>query len=197
MVGSDAAARAGRGGRAAPARYHAIVVDEGQDFDPEWLASLEALLIDGRDDVLYVFHDPAQAIYRDDAVAQLGLPTYPLETNCRNAQPIHAVVARFSEGGLVGEPLRTDGRAPEFIEAGDGPATVEALRTVLHRLRVEEARRALGHRGPDGHATRGVGRVAGARAAVRERGPRQPGGRRRRPSPRAGRASRCRTSPTT
>ncbi len=119
-------------------RYHAIVVDEGQDFDPEWLASLEALLVDGRDDVLYVFHDPAQAIYRDDAVAQLGLPTYPLETNCRNAQPIHAVVARLSEGGLVGEPLRTDGRAPEFIEAGDGPPRFEALRTVLHRLRVEE-----------------------------------------------------------
>ena len=119
-------------------RYHAIVVDEGQDFDAEWLASLEALLIDGREDVLYVFHDPAQAIYRDDVVAQLELPTYPLETNCRNAQPIHALVARLSEGGLAGEALRSDGRAPEFIEAAAGAETVEALRTLLHRLRVEE-----------------------------------------------------------
>jgi hypothetical protein len=35
-------------------RYHAIVVDEGQDFDSEWLLSLEALLFDPKDDVLYV-----------------------------------------------------------------------------------------------------------------------------------------------
>ncbi len=127
----DAAERLG-------ARYHAIVVDEGQDFEPDWLASLDALLFAPREDVLYVFHDPAQAIYRDDAVAQLDLPTFPLETNCRNAQPIHAVVARLAEGGLAGAALRTDGRAPEFIEAADGPATVEALRKLLHRLRVEE-----------------------------------------------------------
>ena len=117
------------------ARYHAIVVDEGQDFDAEWLASLNELLIGGRDDVLYVFHDPAQAIYRDDVVAQLGLAEYELDTNCRNAAPIHAVVARFAEGGLASEALRTGGRSVERIEAADGPATVEALRGVLHRLR--------------------------------------------------------------
>ncbi len=119
-------------------RYHAIVIDEGQDFTADWLASLESLLFDGKQDVLYVFHDPAQAIFRDDAVAQLGLPEFPLETNCRNAAPIHSVVTRFAEGGLVGDPLRHDGRAPEFIEAADGAATVDALRHVLHRLRVDE-----------------------------------------------------------
>ena len=29
-------------------RYHAIVVDEGQDFDDGWLASLEGLLYGGQ-----------------------------------------------------------------------------------------------------------------------------------------------------
>jgi hypothetical protein len=119
-------------------RYHAIVVDEGQDFAPDWLLALEALSFDGRDDVLYVFHDPAQAIYRDDVVAQLGLQEYPLEMNCRNAQSIHAVVARFAEGGLASMALRDDGRSPELIEADGADATLEALRKVLHRLRVEE-----------------------------------------------------------
>ena len=119
-------------------RYHAIVVDEGQDFAPDWLLALEALSFGGRDDVLYVFHDPAQAIYREDVVGQLGLQEYPLGLNCRNAQSIHAVVARFAGGGLESAALRDDGRAPEMIEA-DGPAaTLEALRKVLHRLRVEE-----------------------------------------------------------
>jgi len=119
-------------------RYHAVVVDEGQDFDAEWLASLNELLVGGGEDVLYVFHDPAQAIFRDDVVGQLGLTEYPLETNCRNAAPIHAVVARFAEGGLASEAMRTGGRAPELIEAADGPATVAALRSVLHRLRATD-----------------------------------------------------------
>ncbi len=123
------------------ARYHAIVVDEGQDFHADWLASLNELLVDGLEDVLYVFHDPAQAIFRDDVVGQLGLLEIPLETNCRNAAPIHAVVSRFAEGGLATEPWRTGGRPPEFIEAADGRATIEALRAVLHRLRAIDGER--------------------------------------------------------
>jgi hypothetical protein len=117
------------------ARYHAILVDEGQDFDAEWLASLQELLVDPADDVLYVFHDPAQAIYREDVVGQLGLTDFPIDTNCRNAAPIHALVSRFAEGGLASEPWRTGGRPPELNEADGGAATIEALRGVLHRLR--------------------------------------------------------------
>jgi hypothetical protein len=119
-------------------RYHAIVVDEGQDFDAGWLLSLEGLLFGGREDVLYVFHDPAQALFRDDAVGGLGMPDIPLAINCRNAQPIHALIERFAGEGLSAEALRHDGRKPELIEA-DGPqATIKALQKVLHRLRVDE-----------------------------------------------------------
>jgi superfamily I DNA/RNA helicase len=113
-------------------------VDEGQDFDAEWLASLNELLLGGKDDVLYVFHDPAQAIFRDDVVAQLGLTEYPLDMNCRNTQPIHAVVSRFAEGGLASDAMRSGGRVPELIEAASGAETVEALRQVLHRLRATD-----------------------------------------------------------
>ena len=119
-------------------RYHAIVVDEGQDFDAEWLVSLEALLFEPKEDVLYVFHDPAQAIYRDDAVAQLGLPRFELDQNCRNPQPIHELAARFADGGLASLALREDGRAPELIEAETDADAVEALRVLLHRLRAPD-----------------------------------------------------------
>ncbi len=119
-------------------RYHAIVVDEGQDFEAGWLLSLESLLFDGREDVLYVFHDPAQALFREDVVDGLGMPEFALAMNCRNAQPIHALIQRFAGEGLSAEALRQDGRRPEMIEA-DGPeATARALRSVLHRLRVDE-----------------------------------------------------------
>ena len=138
--------------------YHAVVVDEGQDFDGGWLLSLESLMFGGREDVLYVFHDPAQAIFRDDIVAALGMPEIPLDQNCRNAQPIHELVSRFAGPGMAPLALRQDGREPEFIEVdelqadgsladgsvadgslAEGPrSTVAALRKVLHRLRVEE-----------------------------------------------------------
>ncbi len=119
-------------------RYHAIVVDEGQDFDAGWLASLEGLLYDGPQDVLYVFHDPTQAIFRADQIGELGLTDYPLDFNCRNAGPIHALVAPLARAGLTYEPRRTDGRPPALIPAEGDAETIEALRVVLHRLVTDE-----------------------------------------------------------
>jgi Nuclease-related domain/AAA domain/UvrD-like helicase C-terminal domain len=115
-------------------RYHAIVVDEGQDFDGGWLASLEGLLHGGREDVLYVFHDPAQSIFRDDQTGELGLTEYPLDFNCRNAQPIHELIQPLSKGGLASVARRRDGRPPELITAEGNAETIEALRKVLHRM---------------------------------------------------------------
>ena len=114
------------------------MVDEGQDFADGWLLSLEGLLFGGREDVLYVFHDPAQALFREDAVAGLEMPEFALAMNCRNAQPIHDLVRRFAGEGLAAEALRRDGRRPELIEAAGPEATIKALRAVLHRLRVDE-----------------------------------------------------------
>jgi hypothetical protein len=115
-------------------RYHAIVVDEGQDFDAGWLASLDGLLHGGREDVLYVFHDPAQSIFRPDQIGELGLTEYPLDFNCRNPQPIHALCAPLALGGLAYEARRIDGRPPELIRAEGDVETIEALRVALHRL---------------------------------------------------------------
>ena len=76
-------------------RYHAIVVDEGQDFTDEWLLSLESLLFGGKEDVLYVFHDPARAILPRGPRGGSGaaakndprpeLPECPADPRCRAA----------------------------------------------------------------------------------------------------------------
>ncbi|MEO8274412.1 MAG: NERD domain-containing protein [Chloroflexota bacterium] len=120
------------------ARYHAIVVDEGQDFAADWLEGLELLLMEPKTDVFYVFHDPAQSLYREDVVEGLGLTAHDLDLNCRNSQPIHALVARFAEGALAPEALREGGRPPEVIVAETPPEAIEALRGLLHRLRHDE-----------------------------------------------------------
>ncbi len=119
-------------------RYHAVVIDEGQDFDADWLLSLETLLFDAKEDVLYVFHDPAQAIYREDCVGQLGLTPHDLDLNCRNPQPIHALVSRYAAARLDDIALRTEGRPPELIAADAEPGMLDALRRVLHRLRAPD-----------------------------------------------------------
>jgi hypothetical protein len=121
-------------------RYHAVVVDEGQDFAAGWLESLQLLLSDPSD-VFYVFHDPAQAIYRPDVVASLELPRYELVEDCRSAGPIHALAARFDTSDLATVALRPEGRSPELIQAEPGRPTLDALRKLLHRLMVEEGLR--------------------------------------------------------
>jgi len=95
-------------------RYHAIVVDEGQDFARSWLESLFYLLVDPESDVFYVFHDPAQALYREDVVASLGLPEYVLDLNCRNPGPLRELGARCHGAGDPGTALREGGREPEM-----------------------------------------------------------------------------------
>ncbi len=115
-------------------RFNAIVIDEGQDFELDWLESLVLLLHDPGLDVLYVFHDPAQGIYREDRVAELHLQRYDLEEDCRNPGRIHDVVARFYVGDVRTIALRDEGRMPEVIVAEPGQPTIDALRQALHRL---------------------------------------------------------------
>jgi hypothetical protein len=119
------------------ARYHAIVVDEGQDFEARWFELLERLLIDP-DDVFWVFHDPGQALIRADVVAGLGFERLELFENQRNPGSIAELAARFYRGGEEPLATRTTERRYTVISAEPGAATLEAVRKTLHRLIEEE-----------------------------------------------------------
>ncbi len=121
-------------------RYHAIVVDEGQDFAADWLQTLDLLLHAPGEDVLWVFHDPGQALYRDDVVAAAGLGLEPLELleNRRNPAPVAELASRFYTGAGTPFAMRESGLRPRIIEAAAGAETLEALRRELHRLVMEE-----------------------------------------------------------
>jgi hypothetical protein len=125
-------------------RYQAVIVDEGQDFHRSWLESLDLLLSAPGEDVLFVFHDPSQALYREDPLASeevrssLALTPLSMLDNCRNSATVHELAARFYTGEGPITALREDGRQPDVIVAEEGAQTLEALRRVLHRLVVEE-----------------------------------------------------------
>ncbi|MEI7744850.1 MAG: AAA family ATPase, partial [Chloroflexota bacterium] len=90
--------------------FHAVVIDEGQDFDIAWLTSLGFLLRDPDDGVLWVFHDPGQALFRDDCVAELGLGRIELFEDFRSPAPVAALAARFYHGPAEPYAMTETGR---------------------------------------------------------------------------------------
>ena len=129
-------------------RFHAVIVDEGQDFELDWLLLVQALLRDPDEDVIWVFHDVGQAIRCPDVVGQLGLERMELYENLRNPGSIAALANRFYRGDQsIDEVMReidaTDDGVPattryRVVEAERGRPTVEAVRRELHRLIVDE-----------------------------------------------------------
>jgi hypothetical protein len=117
-----------------PLRFHAIVVDEGQDFARAWLESLPFLLDDPTEDPLYVFHDPGQGLYRTDEVAALGLTPYVLQEDCRNAGDIHDLAERFGGRATATVALRELPGGVEVVAAEPGAQTVDAVRRALHAV---------------------------------------------------------------
>ena len=119
-------------------RFHAVVIDEGQDFEIAWLTSLEFLLHDPAGDVLWVFHDPGQALFRDDRVAELGLDRLELFEDYRSPAPVSELAGRFYHGPTEPYAMTEEGRRPVVVVAEPGRDTVEAVRKQLHRLLEDE-----------------------------------------------------------
>ncbi len=130
-------------------RYDSIVVDEGQDFRPDWWECLEFALRDD-DSRLCAFRDPNQIL------SPRGLPTdrpaaapgvaspvfprhaYPLRTNCRNTEAI----ARYAERFLEREPIlklgAPPGRPVRSVKCGDNRGLITRIGAQLERLVDEE-----------------------------------------------------------
>jgi hypothetical protein len=115
-------------------RLDAIVIDEGQDFAPDWLLCLQMLLRNPDDGMLWVFHDPGQALYREDVVGELGLARLELFEDWRSPAPVAQLAARFYRGPGEPYPVMEGGREPDVRVASPGRPTVEMVRTTLHHL---------------------------------------------------------------
>jgi hypothetical protein len=70
--------------------YGAILVDEGQDFTPDWFVALESCLDGGPRAVFYVFHDTNnQTIRPGHGELPKDLLSFHLDENVRNTQIIY------------------------------------------------------------------------------------------------------------
>ncbi|MGM0631925.1 MAG: DEAD/DEAH box helicase [Pseudomonadota bacterium] len=87
------------------AQYGAVLIDEGHDFEPEWL-QLVTQMVDPETDALLLLYDDAQAIYRKKAALNFSLSsvgikargrTTILKLNYRNTREILKFAYRFAE----------------------------------------------------------------------------------------------------
>lgn len=86
-----------------------LVVDEGQDFAPEWADALVRLVRDGGR-VLWL-EDPSQNLYRRPAVP---LPGWAVLRSPVNHRSPHVVVALVNALGLVDPPMQAGGAVHGF-----------------------------------------------------------------------------------
>ncbi len=116
--------------------FDAVVVDEGQDFEPTWWVALELLLSDPDDGFFYVFADAQQDLYRVGWAAPFAGEPFELDVNCRNTLPIAARVNAVF--GRADPSLGAEGPPPVFVEATTPTQVAKRLRRLIERLLTDD-----------------------------------------------------------
>jgi hypothetical protein len=114
------------------AAFDAIIIDEGQDFEKEWLIALEQLVKGGADGVLYVFYDNNQNVKSTSLtyLEQLPAPSIRLSRNFRNTRAIFQQADRYYKGHPV-RPLGPPGEAVAWHECSQAK---DLKSTLLNRV---------------------------------------------------------------
>jgi hypothetical protein len=109
--------------------FDTIVIDEGQDMRPHWMASLERLFDPAGPCRLLMVADPRQAIYVSPWTAPPDMVRTELTYNLRNAQPIAEVVAHLGGPSLTSP---TPSRIPvAFTAVGGAKELRKAVRSTV------------------------------------------------------------------
>ena len=119
-------------------QYDAVLVDEGQDFEPDWWLHLQCLLRDTKDGIFYIFYDDNQNLYRPAFALPADMDRFPLTRNYRNTQRIHHTFLPFYRGTRQPVARGPEGRPPEIRFYTTKADLGKALRQVLYRLVEEE-----------------------------------------------------------
>ena len=119
------------------AQYGAVLIDEGHDFEPEWL-QLVAQMVDPETDSLLLLYDDAQSIYKkrstlDFSLSSVGIQargrTTILKLNYRNTREILEFAYKFAQE-FISVPESDEGHIPVVVPesaGGSGPAPVFRL----------------------------------------------------------------------
>jgi hypothetical protein len=112
--------------------FDTVIIDEGQDMRPRWLASIEQLIDPAGPRRLLMVADPAQSIYVEGFTPPEGSVVMPLAVNLRSARSVAQVVRHL--GGPAPLPTAA-GRMPvEHLRAGGMKEVRKQVRRTLDAL---------------------------------------------------------------
>jgi len=148
---------------AAADRVDELVIDEGQDFEPDWADALLARLAPGGR--AWWLEDPLQKLYDRPAVALPGWVALRDDSNYRSPRSLVRQLARLvpqAAGTVAASPLEgSDLQIVDYADDGVAEATLHAL-TLAHRA---------GYRASDIAIVTFRGRARSALAATEAIGP--------------------------
>lgn len=94
-------------------RYDSVIVDEGQDFHPDWWLPLQLLLKDPDDGRLCIFSDSDQAaLYGREDSYPGGMVSYNIRENCRNTRRIASYCGKIISRDTIASRFQPEGVNP-------------------------------------------------------------------------------------
>jgi len=117
----------------APIQYDVILIDEGQDFKPEYWLAIEMLQDQSDDTKLYIFQDCNQAIYTNSSDLPIDCEPLFLFDNCRNTKYIHNSAYQYYKGTEVEAP-DIEGEPVQLIEKASLELQAKEIDNKISRL---------------------------------------------------------------
>jgi len=113
-------------------KYEAIVVDEAQDFLPDWWDALEMTLVENP--VFHCFYDANQTIFQGDWEPPFAEPKFgPLNINCRNTSPIGLMARQLAKVEHEESYRSIDGVEPEILYYENNSNQRLLIKTLLQK----------------------------------------------------------------
>ncbi len=94
------------------ALWSAVVVDEGQDFQPEWWPLVEGFMEHPSEDSFTIFMDSRQNLLHRPKALPPDMPVFHLSISVRNTRAIVAWIHARTGWELASDPLCPEGEAP-------------------------------------------------------------------------------------
>lgn len=121
--------------RGMPQEFDAVVVDEAQDFAPDWWVTIESLTRGGRQGRLFAFLDLHQSLRGSASLPPVDLPTrFRLTTNCRNTKSIARSGAALARAEVTILPGSPEGEVPGLRRARTEAAHAGIVLSEVKRL---------------------------------------------------------------
>jgi superfamily I DNA and RNA helicase len=116
-------------------RYDCIIVDEAQDFMPEWWLPIIDLMDDRNKSELYIFRDLNQNIFsRDSNIPIDNITTITLNTNYRNTPAITEWINDQCGSKIIPSARLDEGNKPQAIIVKSDESEINQLEKIVINL---------------------------------------------------------------